>query len=129
MPGGFFRPSALWPTLNVIDNMSSFSRKAAFWYKRSANIPLLLIGALFVGILLLNDDASFSQSMQFEQEIVRLKKEIRECNDSAEYYRSRRLAIQRGDDALEFLAREQYHMKRESEDVFLLVPRSNAHDN
>lgn len=74
-----------------------------------------------MGILLLNDDASFSQSMQFEQEILRLRKEIKECNDSAEFYRRQRLAIERGDDALEFLAREQYHMKRPSEDVFLLV--------
>lgn len=79
-----------------------------------------------MGILLLNDDASFSQSMQYEQEIVRLKKEIKESNDSAEYYRSRRLAIQRGDDALEYIAREQYHMKRQSEDVFLLVPAENG---
>ncbi len=103
--------------------MSSFSKKTAYWFKRCANIPLLLIGALFVGILLLNDDASFSQSMQFEQEIIRLKKEIKECHDSAEYYRSRGVAIERGDDALEFLAREQYHMKRPSEDVFILTPK------
>lgn len=87
-------------------------------------MPLFLIGIFFVGILLLNDDASFSQSMQFEQEIVRLKQAIKENNDSAEYYRSRRIAIERGDDALEYLAREQYHMKRPSEDVFLLVPPS-----
>ncbi|MCM1489610.1 MAG: hypothetical protein NC095_02100 [Muribaculum sp.] len=104
--------------------MSSFSRKTVYWFKRCANIPLLLIGALFVGILLLNDDASFSQSMQFEQEIIRLKKEIKESTDSAEYYRGRRMAIERGDDDLEFLAREQYHMKRPSEDVFILVPSS-----
>lgn len=104
--------------------MSSFSKKTAYWFKRCANIPLLLIGALFVGILLLNDDASFSQSMQFEQEIVRLKKEIKESNDSAEYYRSRRIAIEKGDDALEFLAREQYHMKRPTEDVYILMPSS-----
>lgn len=79
-----------------------------------------------MGILLLNDDASFSQSMQYEQEIVRLKKEIKECHDSADFYRSRRLAIQNGGDALEFIAREQYHMKRQSEDVFLLVPPGSS---
>lgn len=105
-----------------IHTVSSFSKKTAYWFKRSANIPLLLIGVLFVGILLLNDDASFSQSMQFEQEIIRLRKEIKECSDSAEFYRRQRLAIERGDDALEFLAREQYHMKRPSEDVFILLP-------
>lgn len=77
-----------------------------------------------MGILLLNDDASFSQSVVYEQEIVRLKQAIRECNDSAEFYRSRRLAIERGDDALEFIAREQYHMKRPTEDVFILEPPS-----
>lgn len=77
-----------------------------------------------MGILLLNDDASFSRSVVYEQEIVRLKQAIRECNDSAEFYRSRRLAIERGDDALEFIAREQYHMKRPTEDVFILEPPS-----
>lgn len=102
--------------------MSSFSRKAAYWFKRSANVPLLIIGVFFIVLLLLNEDASFSQSMIFEKEILRLKKEIKENKDSAAYYRSRRLAIERGDDALEFIAREQYHMKRPTEDVFLLVP-------
>ena len=104
--------------------MSSFSRKAAYWFKRCANIPLLIIGTFFVGILLLNEDASFTQSMVYEKEIVRLKREIKENKDSAAYYRSRRLAIERGDDALEYIAREQYHMKRPTEDVFLLVPAS-----
>ena len=92
--------------------------------KRCANIPLLIIGAFFIGILLLNDDASFTQSMIYEKEIVRLKREIKENNDSADYYRTRRRAIERGDDALEYIAREQYHMKRPTEDVFLLVPVS-----
>lgn len=104
--------------------MSSFSRKTAYWFKRCANIPLLIIGVFFICILLLNDDASFTQSMVYEQEIVRLKKEIKENKDSADYYRSRRLAIERGDDALEFIAREQYHMKRPTEDVFILVAPS-----
>lgn len=107
-----------------VRKVSSFSKKTVYWFKRCLNVPLFLIGLFFVGILLLNDDASFSQSMQFEQEIVRLKQAIKENNDSAEYYRSRRIAIERGDDALEYLAREQYHMKRPSEDVFLLVPPS-----
>ncbi|MDE6058182.1 MAG: septum formation initiator family protein, partial [Muribaculaceae bacterium] len=84
----------------------------------------IIIGAFFVGILLLNDDASFSQSMIYEREIVRLKKEIKENTDSAAYYRNRRLAIERGDEALEYIAREQYHMKRPTEDVFLIVPSS-----
>lgn len=105
--------------------MSSFSRKAAYWIKRCANVPLLIIGVFFVGLLLLNDDASFTQSMEYEKEIVRLKKEIKENQDSAAYYRSRREAIERGDDALEFIAREQYHMKRPTEDVFILKPASN----
>lgn len=104
--------------------VSSFSRKAAYWFKRCANIPLLIIGVFFIGLLLLNEDASFTQSMLFEKEILRLKKEIKENKDSASYYRSRRIAIERGDEALEFIAREQYHMKRPTEDVFLLVPPS-----
>ena len=101
--------------------MSSFSRKAVYWFRRCANIPLLIIGVFFIGLWLLNEDASFTQSMLYEKEIVRLKKEIKENKDSAAFYRNRRLAIERGDEALEFIAREQYHMKRPTEDVFLLV--------
>lgn len=82
----------------------------------------MILFVLSLGILLLNDDASLSQSMEFEREIIRLKREIKENCDSAEYYRDRRLAIEHGGDALEYIAREQYHMKRPSEDVFLLVP-------
>lgn len=78
----------------------------------------------FIGLLLLNEDASFTRSMAYEKEIVRLKKEIRENRDSAAYYRNRRIEIEKGDDALEFIAREQYHMKRPTEDVFLLVAPS-----
>lgn len=118
------RLSLVWLTPYILYNVSSFSRKAAYWFKRCANIPLLLLGVFFVGILLLNDDASFSQSMVFENEIIELKREIKECNDSAAYYRNRRLAIERGDDELEYIAREQYHMKRPTEDVFILVPSS-----
>ena len=104
--------------------MSSFSRKTAYWFKRCANIPLLILGVFFIGLLLLNEDASFTQSMIYEKEILRLKKEIKENKDSAAYYRSRRLAIEHGGEALEYIAREQYHMKRPTEDVFLLVPTS-----
>lgn len=92
--------------------------------RRCANMPLILIGVLVVGILLLNDDASFRLSAEYEQEIVRLKKEIKECRDSASYYRAQRLAIERGDNALEYIARERYHMNRPTEDVFVLVPPS-----
>lgn len=102
--------------------MSSFSKKTALWYRRYANLPLLIIGVFFIGLLLLNDDASFTRSMEYEKEIIELRKEIKECEDSAAYYRSRREAIERGDDALEYIAREQYHMKRPTEDVFLLAP-------
>ena len=104
--------------------VSSFSRKATYWFKRCANIPLLIIGVFFIGLLLLNEDASFTQSMVYEKEILRLKQEIKENKDSAAYYRNRRLEIERGDEALEYIAREQYHMKRPTEDVFLLVAPS-----
>lgn len=87
-------------------------------------MPLLLLGVGAVGLLLLNDDASFRLSAQYEQEIIQLKRQIKECHDSAKYYREQRLAIERGDDELEFLAREKYHMKRPTEDVFILVPPS-----
>ena len=61
-------------------------------------------------------------NMEYEKEIASLREQIRENMDSAAYYRERREALEYGTEDLEHLAREQYHMQRPGEDVFLLNP-------
>lgn len=100
--------------------MSKSIKKANFWVRRKSHIPLIAIGTLVVMVLLLNDDASISLNMEYQREINRLTKEIAECRDSAAFYRSQREAIIHGDDDLERLAREKFHMQRPTEDVYIL---------
>lgn len=88
--------------------------------RRRANLPLLLVGGLIVALLFLNEDASLSLNMEYERQINQLKREINECRDSAAYYRRHREALETGQSDLEHIAREQYHMQKPTEDVYLL---------
>lgn len=103
-----------------LKDVSKTVKKASFWVRRRSHLPLIAIGTLVVMVLLLNDDASISLNMEYEREINRLTEEIAECRDSAAYYRSQREAIIHGEDRLEHIAREKFHMQRPTEDVFIL---------
>ena len=75
---------------------------------------MIVIGGLIVTVLFFNDETSMKLNMRYQQEINSLNR------DSAEYYRRKREDIMKGADQLERIAREQYHMQRPTEDVFLL---------
>ncbi len=72
-------------------------------------------------LLFFNEDTSIKLSMKYEQQINDLNRAIKQNLDSAAYYRQRREALEYGTADLEHIAREQYHMQRPEEDVFLLV--------
>lgn len=100
--------------------MGKKMKRAGFWVRRRSHLPLLLVGGLVVTLLFLNEDTSVSLNMEYEREINSLKREISQCRDSAAYYRHHREALESGSGELEYIAREQYHMQRPTEDVFLL---------
>ncbi|MBD5280187.1 MAG: hypothetical protein HDS35_06550 [Bacteroides sp.] len=100
--------------------MSKTVKKANFWIRRRSHIPVIAIGTLMVVLLLVNDDTSLSQNMEYQRQINELTDAIAECRDSAAYYRNQRESIIRGTGSLEHLAREKFHMQRPSEDVFIL---------
>lgn len=81
---------------------------------------MVVIGSLVVMLLFFNDETSLALNMKYEKEINRLSLEIKECRDSAAYYRSQREAILHDSEDLEHLARERFHMQRPTEDVYLL---------
>jgi len=95
-------------------------KKANFWVRRRSHIPVVIIGALVIMVLYFNEDTSVTLNMKYDREINRLNAEIKEARDSAAYYRARREAIVAGEAPLEYMAREQYHMQRPSEDIYLL---------
>ncbi len=100
--------------------MSKTVKKANFWIRRRSHLPVIAIGSLMVMLLLVNDDTSLSQNMEYQRQINELTDAIAECRDSAAYYRQQRESIIRGTGSLEHLAREKFHMQRPSEDVFIL---------
>lgn len=95
--------------------------RISLWLRRRSHLPVVLVGAVVVLLLFVNEDTSLSRNIEYQNEISRIKAEIRECEDSAEFYRRQREDILHGNNALEYVAREKYHMQRPTEDVFIIV--------
>lgn len=91
-----------------------------FWLRRKSHLPLIAIGSIFVLLLFFNDETSLALNMKYEKEINRLSLEIKECRDSADFYRQQREAILHDTEDLEHLARERFHMQRATEDIYIL---------
>lgn len=95
-------------------------KKLAFWISRRSHLPVIAIGALVIAVLFFDDGTSMQLNVKYQQQINELTREIKLNNDSAAYYRAKREAIVRGSDCLERIAREQYHLQRPGEDVFVV---------
>lgn len=102
--------------------MGKKAKKFSFWLRRKSHLPLLIVGSLVVLLLFFNDETSLALNMKYEKEINRLTMEIKECKDSAAYYKNQREAIIYDTEDLEHLARERFHMQKPTEDVFILKP-------
>lgn len=100
--------------------MGSKIKKFNFWFRRRSHLPLVVIGSLFVLLLFFNDETSLALNMKYEKEINRLSLEIKECKDSAEYFRRQREAILSQSNDLEHLARERFHMQKPTEDIYII---------
>ena len=100
--------------------MSGKIKKMNFWVRRRSHIALILILGLVVLLLFFIEDTSYKLNMEYQAQINELQKEIKECEDSAAYYRARRQALVTGTEDLEHIAREEYHMQKNSEDVYIL---------
>ena len=103
--------------------MSRSLKKMIFWFSRRSHLPVILIGGLVVLVLFFNDETSMQLNLRYQREINELNREIRLNRDSAAYYRGKREAILNGADHLERIAREQYHLQRPTEDVYILVEK------
>ena len=95
-------------------------KKANFWVRRRAHLPLTAVGGVVILFLFFNEETSLSLNMEYESQIKELKREIKECRDSAVYYRQKRENLLSGTEDLERVAREQYNMQRLQEDVYIV---------
>lgn len=100
--------------------MGKTTKKLSFWVRRRSHLPVIIIGSLLVVVLFFSEDTSVKLNMEYQNRINEIQREIKLNEDSAEYYRQRRHGIESGQADLEQVAREQFHMQRPSEDVYLI---------
>lgn len=96
------------------------TKKMSLWMRRRSHIAPLLIGSLVIALLFFNEDTSWKNNMKYQAQIKSLQEEIKACNDSAQWFRERREQLLTGNEELEQIAREEYHMQKPTEDVYLL---------
>lgn len=106
--------------------MSRKLKKASLWVRRRSHLPFLLVGGAVILLLFFNEETSVRLNMKYQKEISELKHQIKLNNDSADYYRRQRMELENDGNNLERVAREQYHMQRPSEDVYLLVEPASS---
>lgn len=95
------------------------SVKSTFdWCRRYITLPLLGVICFLVYVLFFNEN-SFMDRMRYNDEIERLKAEIRVNRDTLEYYRSLNRHLNTDPATMERIVREYYHMQRPNEDVYV----------
>ncbi len=87
--------------------------------QRYMSLPTVAVLAILVYIVFFGE-SSVTQRIEYQRQIDSLSAEVAVVQDSVDYYRelNRRLASE--PEAMERVVREQYNMKREHEDVFVL---------
>lgn len=88
--------------------------------RRRSHIAVLAIGTLVIALLFFNEDASWQHNMEYQEQIKSLNEQIKVCNDSAAYYRASYEKLLTGTEELEQLAREEYHMQKPTEDIYII---------
>lgn len=99
--------------------MSNFLSSAWHWSRRYITLPLLIAVAYIVFVLFFNENSYF-KSVEYQQEIDRLEAEIKENNDTMMYYRNLNASLSSDPAELERIVREQFHMQRPNEDVYII---------
>lgn len=100
--------------------MSNRIKRFNFWVRRRSHIAVIAIGSLVIALLFLNEDASWEHNLEYQEQIKALNEQIKMNNDSAEYYRQQREKLLTGTEELEQIAREEYHMQKATEDIYLI---------
>lgn len=99
-------------------NNSSANRQRRSWARRYIR-PGFFITASMIGFVIFLSDNSLMGTYQHECEIDRLKAEIKENNDTLQYYKALNRSLETNPETMERIVRENYHMQRPNEDVYL----------
>jgi len=88
------------------------------WLRRYVSLTLIVVVAFVFFVLFFNDN-SILQSFEYNRQIQALKDEIRANEDTLRYYRDLNERLNTDPETMERIVREQYHMQRPSEDVYV----------
>lgn len=99
--------------------MKEFLSSAWRWIRRYITLPLIIAAAYIVFVLFFNENSYF-KSMEYQEEIERLEAEIKENNDTMRHYHQLNASLSSDPEELERIVREQYHMQRPNEDVYIV---------
>lgn len=88
------------------------------WCRRYVTLPLLGVVCFIVYVLFFNEN-SIMDNMRYDDEIDRLRAEIKMNRDTLEYYRRLNRNLDTDPATMERIVREQYHMQRANEDVYV----------
>ncbi len=83
------------------------------------NLWIVVVVAFGVYITFFSD-YSYFRSMEYDARIKDLKAQIKECDDSTAVYRERERLLESDHETLERIVREEYLMKRENEDLYIV---------
>ncbi len=89
------------------------------WCRRYISVSLIVAVGLIVYILFFSDN-SVSETYMYDRQIDSLNMAIRNAGDSLEYYRSQEERLNTDPEAMEQVVRENYHMQRHDEDVYVV---------
>lgn len=88
------------------------------WLRRYFSITLAAVVAFVMFVLFFNEN-SFMRNVELKREIEALKAEIRDNEDTLRYYQDMLEKLNTDRETMEKIVREQYHMQRQSEDVYV----------
>lgn len=92
---------------------------ARAWMKRYMSVSTLIVIGVLVYIVFFGD-SSVARRVEYQQQIDSLRAEVELVQDSVNYYRELNRRLSSDPEAMERVVREQYNMKREGEDVFVM---------
>lgn len=95
------------------------SHPAIAWFRRYIRPGFVATAAVIAFVLFFNDN-SLVVTYEHEQEINRLRAEIKENRDTLLYYEAMSRALDTDLETMERIVRERYHMQRASEDIFIV---------
>lgn len=95
------------------------SRKATAWMQRYMSLPTVAVLAVLVYIVFFGD-SSVARRIEYQRQIDSLQAEVAVVQDSVDYYRDLNSRLASDPEAMERVVREQYNMKRDREDVFII---------